>query len=70
MKTKRPKPPAWVRISKYCSNKGCRRVGVVANRLSDFWVVRCDQCQGKEITLDIDKMLSEKPDGFTAGKAA
>jgi hypothetical protein len=62
-------PPEWIRIPKYCSNKGCKHVGVVAKKLSDFWVVLCDDCQGKTITLDVDKILAEKPDGFTPGMA-
>jgi hypothetical protein len=71
VKPPKPKaPPEWVRISKFCVNRGCTHVGTVAKRLSDFWIVLCDDCQGKTIALDVSKMLSEKPDGFTAGKTA
>lgn len=70
MKTKPVKPPEWIRISKFCVSVGCRRVGTSAKRMSDFWVVLCDECQGKQITLDVRKILSEKPDGFTPGKKA
>lgn len=62
--------PEWIRISKFCVNKGCKRVGVVAKRLSDFWVVLCDECRGKTIALDMHKIVAEAPDGFTPGKEA
>ena len=55
------KTPDWIRISKYCVNVGCKRRGVAAKRLSDFWVVLCDQCRGKEITLDMKKIVAENP---------
>ena len=67
---KTSKPPQWIRIPKFCVNKGCKRVGVVAKKLSDFWIVLCDECQGKTITMDANKILSEKPDGFIPGKDA
>jgi len=71
MRKPKPKtPPAWIRIPKFCVNKGCRRVGVVAKKLSDFWVVMCEECKGGTITLDFDKTLSEKPEGFTPGRTA
>jgi hypothetical protein len=49
-----------VRISKLCVNKGCVRRGTVAKRLSDFWIVLCDQCQGKTIALDMNKICAEE----------
>jgi hypothetical protein len=70
MKARAKKTPEWIRISKFCVNKGCNHVGTVAKRLSDFWVVLCDDCQGEAITLDVNKLLSEKPDGFTPGRTA
>jgi hypothetical protein len=53
--------PEWVRIPKFCINKGCHRVGTVAKKLSDFWIVLCDDCQGKTITIDTNKTISERP---------
>ena len=53
MSTKpKAKQPEWIWISKYCVNKGRKRVGVIAKRVSDFWIMLCDECQGKTITLD------------------
>jgi hypothetical protein len=57
---KREKDPPSVRIGKYCSNEGCRRVGVVAAKVSDFWVVKCGECERlPNITLDMSKIPSE-----------
>lgn len=64
---KRKAAPEWVRISKYCVNKGCNRVGTAAKKLSDFWVVLCDQCNGTTVTLDLNKILPEKSE---KGRAA
>jgi hypothetical protein len=62
------KPLCWIRISKYCVNKGCKRIGTLAKRMSSgFWIVMCDDCQGKTITLDMGKIPDEKPNGWTPG---
>jgi hypothetical protein len=49
-----------IKIGRLCSNKGCRRIGTVAKRLSDFWINLCDECQGKTIRLDMNKICAEK----------
>jgi hypothetical protein len=60
------KPAEWLRISKFCVAKGCKRRGITANRLSDFWVVLCEQHQNTQITLDIDKIPEEQPCKLTS----
>lgn len=54
------RPSAAVRISKYCVAKNCRRVGTTAKRVSDFWIVLCEQCKGEAVTLDTDKIIDEE----------
>lgn len=74
-RSKQTKPPEWIRIPKFCVNKGCNRRGITARKLSDFWVVLCAECErqniaGKSITLDTTKIMAERPEGYTPGKAA
>jgi hypothetical protein len=62
------KPAEWVRIPKWCVNKGCRRRATSAKMMSDFWIALCDICQKKQITIDVNKTMEEKPGGFTPGE--
>lgn len=40
-----------------CSNNGCRRVAVIAEKVSDFWVTKCEQCRKlPSISLGADSM--------------
>jgi hypothetical protein len=48
-----------VHIGKLCSHKGCRRRGVVAQKLSNFWVVYCEDHKGGPVTLDMTKICDE-----------
>ena len=47
---------ATVVIGKICSHKGCRNVGRYAEKLSDFWVMTCDEHHGQKINLDLNKI--------------
>jgi hypothetical protein len=49
-----------IRIGRLCSNKGCKRIGTAAKKVSDFWINLCDKCQGTTIVLDMDKVCAEK----------
>lgn len=44
-----------VSILKHCSHNGCRRVAIIAEKVSDFWVTRCSEHRGP-ITLGKDSM--------------
>ena len=40
-----------------CSNGTCRRRPVVAEKLSDFWIMKCEECAKlPQITLDKNSM--------------
>jgi hypothetical protein len=42
-----------------CSNMGCRKRPVVAERLSDFWVTKCEDCRKlPSINLDIERIAA------------
>jgi hypothetical protein len=45
-----------IAISKICSDVRCKRVGVVAQRVTDFWVTRCTEHMGKPIEIDFHKV--------------
>jgi hypothetical protein len=45
-----------VAISTICSDMHCKRVGVVAQRVTDFWVTRCTEHMGKPIEIDFHKV--------------
>jgi hypothetical protein len=45
-----------VTIGRLCSNKGCKRVARQARWFNNFWISYCDDCWGKVITLDMDKI--------------
>lgn len=60
--TAKLKSRAWIRISKYCVNIGCKKVGQFAERISNgMWIVRCADCVHKKITLDMGKIVDERP---------
>ncbi|MCU1338804.1 MAG: hypothetical protein JWO19_4385 [Bryobacterales bacterium] len=40
---------------KHCSHNGCRRVAVIAERVSDFWVTKCEEHRAG-LTLGADSM--------------
>lgn len=62
------KPYPWIRISKYCVHRGCKKIGVFAERISNgMWVVRCAEHVHKTIQLDMSKIPEEKPNGWTPG---
>lgn len=46
---------AIANVSRICCAKGCNRVAVIAERVSDFWVSRCRKHINQQITLDPDK---------------
>jgi hypothetical protein len=51
--------PATTVVMNNCSNQGCRKRPVVAERLSDFWVTKCADCAKlPQITLDIARIQS------------
>jgi hypothetical protein len=39
-----------------CTAKGCKRRSIAATKLGDFWVEICADHQGKEFTLDLNKV--------------
>lgn len=43
-------------ISRICTDAKCTRVGVRADKLSDFWVTRCQFHINTTITLDLNKV--------------
>ncbi len=45
-----------IAISGTCCHKGCTRVSAIANKVSDFWVTRCEEHASGEITMDMDKI--------------
>jgi hypothetical protein len=51
-----------ITICAICSNEGCKRVGTAATKLSTFWINLCDECQGKTVTLDFDKIFNQRND--------
>jgi hypothetical protein len=44
-----------ITIMKHCSHDGCRRVAVIAEKVSDFWVTKCEEHLAK-LTLGADSM--------------
>jgi hypothetical protein len=62
------KTPEWVRLPKFCCNKGCRRRPVVARKVNDHWVAMCAThssywCDASSGSLDVSKLIQEKPSG-------
>ena len=51
-----------ISIGKYCSAKGCKKVGRYAEKVSDWWVVRCEDHHGQRITLDLNKIPAQTDD--------
>lgn len=49
-----------IEVSKICSDLKCRRVAVVARKCGDMWVSRCAFHENKTISMDFDKILTEK----------
>lgn len=44
-----------IQIMKHCSHDGCRKVAVVAEKISDFWATRCEEHRQKW-TMGADSM--------------
>jgi hypothetical protein len=54
-----------------CSNSKCRRRPVVAEKLSDFWVTKCEECSKlPSISLDKHSMSRMQKVYGKKGKAA
>jgi hypothetical protein len=46
-----------VAIMKHCSHDGCRKVAIVAEKVSDFWVTKCrEHVEIGKVTLGKDSM--------------
>lgn len=43
-----------IHISKHCTS--CGKRGTSAVKVSDFWIVYCDDCKGKTVTLNTATM--------------
>jgi len=50
------KPPSIILMDE-CSHNGCRRKPVVFERVSDFWIGKCEECRARgTITLGGDSL--------------